>query len=137
MTQYYPTVNGVPQIGPALAVGHMALPSDQIRGSGKGKGVNIVHTWKDHLWEMGRKEDPPPPRAIELNQRTDSEIGGEGSSIGDPDTPAGTKSESPREGLSPPPDKPQTVPPKEEINPLSQQGNISGPVENHFLTGKM
>ena len=39
----------------------MALPGDQIRkaAQGKGKAVNISHTWKDHLWDMGSKKDIP------------------------------------------------------------------------------
>lgn len=118
VTQYYPAVNGTPQIGPALAVGHMALAGNQVGGSGKGKAVNIVHTWKDHLWEMGGKEDPPAPRVIELNQKTDSEVNGEGPLGGDPGALAETTSGSPEE-RSP---QPQDEPPKEEINLLSRQG---------------
>ena len=121
VTQYYPAVNGTPQIGPALAVGYMALTSDQVRGSGKGKAVNIVHTWKDHLWEMGGKEDPPAPRVIELNRKMGSEVDGEVSPSSDPDAPAETTSGSPGGG----PPQPQDEPPKEEKNVLSQQGTYS------------
>jgi len=123
VTQYYPPVNGAPQIGPALAVGHMILASEQIRGVGKGKAVNIVHTWKDHLWEMGGKEDPPVPQVIDLNQGTESEVGDEGSPGGDPDTPAETTSEGPGEGPSQPQDEPPAIS-KEEINPLSHKGTF-------------
>lgn len=105
-------MDGAPQIGPALAVGHMALKSDQIEGSGKGKAVNIVHVWKDHLWEMGGKEDPPAPRVIEFKQKTDSEVGG------DPDAPVESTSGSPGEGSSQPREEPPALP----TNPLSQQG---------------
>lgn len=124
ITQHYPAVNGVPQIGPALAVGHMALTGDQVGGSGKGKAANIVHTWKDHLWEMGSKEDPPSPRVIELNQTSASKFG-EDPHSGDPDDPAANTSGSPEEEPSQPQDKPPATPLKEEMNPLSQQG-ISG-----------
>lgn len=120
VTQYYPAVNGAPQIGPALAVGHMALAGNQVGGSGKGKAVNIVHTWKDHLWGMGGKEDPPAPRLIELN-KVDSEVNGEGPPGGDPGALAETTSGSPEEG-SP---QPQDEPPKEETNPLSRKGTSS------------
>jgi len=119
VTQYYPAVNGAPQIGPGLAVGHMAFTGDQVRGSGKGKAVNIIHMWKDHLWEMGGKEDPPAPRIVGLNQETGSEVGG------DPDAPAEPNSGSRGEGFSQPQDEPLATSPKEEINPLSQQGNSS------------
>ena len=122
VTHYYPAVNGALQIGPALAVGHMALASDQIGGSGKGKAVNIVHTWKDHLWEMGGKEDPPAPRVIELNQKIDSEVGDENTPSSDPDVPAETRSDSPGEGPSQQDE--QAAPQKEEINPLSRQGKF-------------
>jgi len=123
VTQYYPAANGSPQIGPALAVGHMALTSDQIRGAGRGKAVNIVHTWKDNLWEMGGKDDPPAPRVVELNQKTDSEVGSEVSVGGDPDVPTEPKPEGPGEGPSQPQDEPLKTPPKEEVNPLSKQGD--------------
>ena len=103
----------------------MALTSDQIRGSGKGKAVNIVHTWKDHLWDMGGKEDPPTPRAVQLNQKTGSEVGGEGSLSGTPDAPAEIISESPGKGFSQSQHEPLATPPIEEINPLSQQGDFS------------
>lgn len=136
ITQYHSGVNDVPQIGPALAVGYMALTGDQVRGSGKGKAVNIVHTWKDHLWEKGGKEDPPAPRIVELNQKTDPEVGGGSSTSGDPDVPAGTKLNSSGEGSLQPHDEPPAMPPKEEINPLSQQGEISRISWNHSLTGK-
>lgn len=136
VTQYYPAVNGALQIGPALAVGRMALTSDRIGRSEKGKAVNIVHVWKDHLWEMGGREDPPAPRVIELSQKTDSEVG-DGSRSGDPDAPAETTSGSTGEGSSPPQDEPPATPPKEEMNPLSQQGTSLGFLGNRFLTGKI
>ena len=38
----------------------MALPSDEMRRTGKkGKAVLVIHTWKDHLWDMGSKPDIP------------------------------------------------------------------------------
>ena len=115
-------MDGAPQVGPALAVGRMALTSGQVGGSGKGKAVNIVHTWKDHLWEMGGKEDPPTPRVLNLNQQADSEVGDEISPSNNLDIPAETKSESPNEGSSQLQDELPTALPKEERNPLSRQG---------------
>ena len=118
-------MNGTPRIGPALAVGHMVLTSDQVRGSGKGKAVSIVHTWKDHLWEMGGKDDPPAPRVVEFNQKMDDEAGAEGSPSGTPDVPAETVIESSGEGFSQPQGESPATPPKEETNPLSRQGKFS------------
>lgn len=44
-----------------MAVGRMAIPSDQLRSSvkEKGKAVHVIQTWKDHLWDMGSKRDMP------------------------------------------------------------------------------
>ncbi|KAF9512452.1 hypothetical protein BS47DRAFT_1464083 [Hydnum rufescens UP504] len=42
-----------------LAVGRMALPSPDIKRDGKGRAVRILHTWKDTLWEIGSKPEPP------------------------------------------------------------------------------
>ncbi|KAF9784781.1 hypothetical protein BJ322DRAFT_1109491 [Thelephora terrestris] len=117
VTQYHPPANGVPQIGPALAVGRMILAGDQIRRVEKGKAVNVIHTWKDHLWEMGGKEDPPALRAIEINQENDLGADDEAHS-----NDIQTTSTSPGEGSSQTLGDPlSVVPPKEEINPLSQQ----------------
>ncbi|KAJ6614689.1 hypothetical protein B0H10DRAFT_2044349 [Mycena sp. CBHHK59/15] len=50
-----------PTLSPPLAVGRMALPSNQIQDGRqeKGKAVYVLHTWKDHLWDMGSKPDVP------------------------------------------------------------------------------
>jgi translation initiation factor 2D len=55
-----------PTLSPPLAVGRMALPSDQLRDGGKekGKAVLVYHTWKDYLWEMGSKGDVPQPTPL-------------------------------------------------------------------------
>lgn len=55
-------------VSPPLAVGHMALPSDQLKvgGKEKGKAVHIIHTWKDYLWDMGSKGDVPEATLINL-----------------------------------------------------------------------
>jgi translation initiation factor 2D len=59
------TLVGIAQVardaqGPPLAVGRMAVDADKIdNGVTKGKAVIVLHTWKDHLWAIGRKGDPP------------------------------------------------------------------------------
>ncbi|RDB15094.1 Eukaryotic translation initiation factor 2D [Hypsizygus marmoreus] len=75
-----------PTISPPLAVGRMALPGDMIdAGQEKGKAVYVLHTWKDHLWEMGSKGDVPEPTPIgsgaeeQTSQPADSDAAGDGS----------------------------------------------------------
>ncbi|KAJ7353685.1 eukaryotic translation initiation factor SUI1 family protein [Mycena albidolilacea] len=50
-----------PTLSSPLGVGRMALASDRLRDGGqeKGKAVYVLHTWKDHLWDMGTKPDLP------------------------------------------------------------------------------
>ncbi|KAI7857575.1 hypothetical protein BDC45DRAFT_500145 [Circinella umbellata] len=52
------TIKGYPY---PLAVGTMTLPTSEIRvRSGmKGKAVHIIHVYRDFLWAMGDKSDPP------------------------------------------------------------------------------
>ncbi len=51
-------------VTPPLAVGRMAVSSEDLKVKSerdeKGKAVLVLHTWKDHLWEMGQKGDVPP-----------------------------------------------------------------------------
>lgn len=42
-----------------VAVGRMAISSNQIRDGEKGKAVFTIQTYKDALWERGSKADPP------------------------------------------------------------------------------
>ncbi|KAG2031767.1 hypothetical protein BDR03DRAFT_927535 [Suillus americanus] len=50
------------RIGPPLAVGHMAVDSDVLsEAAAKGKAVFVLHTWNDHLFDMGHKCNPPDP----------------------------------------------------------------------------
>lgn len=45
---------------PPLAVGRMAVDTDKVnRGVTKGKAVIMLHTWKDHLWAIGSRGEPP------------------------------------------------------------------------------
>jgi translation initiation factor 2D len=59
----YVRIDGRPALSPPVAIGRMALPSDQLRssekGKGKGKAVLVVHAWKDFLFDMGSKSDLP------------------------------------------------------------------------------
>ncbi|KAJ7737885.1 eukaryotic translation initiation factor SUI1 family protein [Mycena maculata] len=57
-----------PTLSSPLAVGRMALSSDQIQDGRqeKGKAVYVLHTWKDHLWDMGSKLDMPEPASFTL-----------------------------------------------------------------------
>ena len=45
--------------GPPLAVGRMAVDLATLKAGEKGKAVHVLHTWKDHLFDMGTKADPP------------------------------------------------------------------------------
>jgi translation initiation factor 2D len=63
--------------GPPLAVGRMAVDADKIdHGVTKGKAVIVLHTWKDHLWAIGSKDEPPEAVAVLA-------AGGEGTDAGD------------------------------------------------------
>jgi len=41
----------------------MAVDTDQITDDNtvKGRAVIVLHTWKDHLWMIGAKGEPPEP----------------------------------------------------------------------------
>lgn len=61
--------------GPPLAVGRMAVDADKIdHGVTKGKAVIVLHTWKDHLWGIGSKGEPPD--AVVASAPGDEETGG-------------------------------------------------------------
>ncbi|KAJ7056989.1 eukaryotic translation initiation factor SUI1 family protein [Mycena amicta] len=57
-------------LSPPLAVGRMALSGDEIENGRqeKGKAVYTLHTWKDHLWDMGSKSDVPESSAMSSSQ---------------------------------------------------------------------
>jgi translation initiation factor 2D len=55
----------------------MAIDADKIdHGVTKGKAVIVFHTWKDHLWAIGSKGEPPEAVAV-------SAAGGEATDAGD------------------------------------------------------
>ncbi|KAF9449080.1 hypothetical protein P691DRAFT_668180 [Macrolepiota fuliginosa MF-IS2] len=68
-------------VSPPLAVGRMAVSSEDLKvkseADEKGKAVLVLHTWKDHLWEMGQKGDVPPdvPLALGAASQAASEEG--------------------------------------------------------------
>ena len=45
--------------GSPLAVGRLVVNLDTLKADAKGKAVHLLHTWKDHLFNMGNKADPP------------------------------------------------------------------------------
>lgn len=55
-------------------MGHAAISSAALKQAdeldAKGKAVYVLHTWKDHLWEMGvnKKLEVPEPRPIVIPQ---------------------------------------------------------------------
>ncbi|KAK0466225.1 eukaryotic translation initiation factor SUI1 family protein [Desarmillaria tabescens] len=65
----YQRRDGVPTMSAPLAVGRMAVSSDQLNEGGKekGKAALVIHTWKDHLWDMGSKGEPAEPIPIGMS----------------------------------------------------------------------
>ncbi|KAG7087712.1 hypothetical protein E1B28_013659 [Marasmius oreades] len=68
----YERCDGIPTLSSPLAVGRMAVSSDQLVDGGKekGKAVLVLHTWKDHLWGLGSKEEPPADVPIQTGANT-------------------------------------------------------------------
>ncbi|KAF9238328.1 hypothetical protein BU15DRAFT_47811 [Melanogaster broomeanus] len=59
--------------GPPLAVGRLAADLNTLKAGGKGKAVQVLHTWKDHLFDMGSKGDPPGEIQIDSEAKDDDE----------------------------------------------------------------
>ncbi|KAF9478572.1 eukaryotic translation initiation factor SUI1 family protein [Pholiota conissans] len=91
----YSRKDGKPALSPPVAVGRMALPSDQLRSpvKEKGKAVHVIQTWKDHLWDMGSKGDIP----------ADTVLDQEGEDISDSEDEKGGSNEA---AATPPPASP-------------------------------
>ncbi|KAL5525212.1 hypothetical protein ACEPAF_9081 [Sanghuangporus sanghuang] len=71
VTQYIPGA-----VGPPLAVGRMAMPGARVREEdAKGKAVRILHVYKDRLWEMGGKGEPPEPEVRPVLEDREAEEG--------------------------------------------------------------
>ncbi|KAG2005858.1 eukaryotic translation initiation factor SUI1 family protein [Coprinopsis cinerea AmutBmut pab1-1] len=85
----YSRKDGVPELSVPLAVGSMALPSDQIEtGQEKGKAVHVLHVWKDHLWELGSKPDVPPGEPLQSKEEP-SESGDAPETVAQSEAPQG------------------------------------------------
>jgi hypothetical protein len=68
ITQYYPNQ----QLGPPLAVARMAINSDELRKEDvAGKAAFVLHTWKDHLWMMGKNKELAPPDPTPVSTTSD------------------------------------------------------------------
>ncbi|KAL5478889.1 hypothetical protein ACEPAI_2166 [Sanghuangporus weigelae] len=113
ITQYVPGA-----IGPPLAVGRMAMPGTRMREEeAKGKAVRVLHVYKDKLWEMGGKGEPPEPEVRPLHEDQEEERGsGEGrdgdkaeGADRDPPTSEVDEVDIAEEDAAPPPLDPQEV----------------------------
>jgi hypothetical protein len=112
--------------GPPLAVGHMAVDVDKINNSvTKGKAVVVLHTWKDHLWALGSKGEPPD--ALPLGDGVtggpeDENNNGDGAdgNVGNADAPRPSVSQEPASENTP------AASPggAEEIEKLTSEGTI-------------
>ena len=72
----YEKKDGVEMISAPLAVSRMAVSSAQIQEDNqKGKAALTIHTWKDHLWDIGSKHDAPAPMPIDNLHTTGAQEG--------------------------------------------------------------
>ena len=117
--------------GPPLAVGRMAVDSDKIdHGVTKGKAVIVLHTWKDYLWTIGSKCEPPEAVLVSPPGGEDTGAGGDDkdAGVGGAGEGAGVNKEpvigdQPVEGTDGP-----ISGPEEKLTP---EGNVSCP--SYFL----
>ncbi|KAH6904451.1 eukaryotic translation initiation factor SUI1 family protein [Coprinopsis sp. MPI-PUGE-AT-0042] len=108
--------DGVPQLSVPLAVGRMALPSDQIESGQqeKGKAVHVLHAWKDHLWELGAKPEVPESEPIQA--------GGSGAQADDEEHEARTEGQLEV-------DEPGSVPGEIDQAQMADGTELTGPKE--------
>jgi len=93
--------------GPPLAVGRMAIDSDKVNQSiTKGKAVIVLHTWKDHLWTIGSKGEPPEVVSASAVGDQDADVGDDGGADGGGDVGADAR---PGSGQDPVGDQPADV----------------------------
>ncbi|KAF8556748.1 hypothetical protein OG21DRAFT_1408399 [Imleria badia] len=59
--------------GPPLAVGRLAVDSNTLKTGAKGKAVHVLQTWKDHLFDMGNKVDPPGEMELKEDEGGDDD----------------------------------------------------------------
>jgi translation initiation factor 2D len=93
VTQYSQSPSSTSKVDTPLAVGQMAVHSDSMKEDGKkGKAVNVLHTWKDCLWDLGRGGEPEGV----------GDVVGEGDGVEEGKATPPPASES--DGATPPPD---------------------------------
>jgi translation initiation factor 2D len=83
-----------------VAVGRMAVPSNEITEDAKGKAVVTVHTYRDALWERGSKSDPPDAGRCVIGEDTPTARHMESAGVPEPG-PSGTSAEAPVPELAP------------------------------------
>lgn len=120
--------------GPPLAVGRLAVDLNVVRAGGKGKAVHVLHTWKDHLFDLGRKVDPPG--IVEMEVVSEAMEGKELETGADPagmkdspdaDVDEGDGKNVDRFGLQPKVGSPPSAAPKTRVQPevqLSKEGDL-------------
>ena len=115
--------------GPPLAVGHMAIDVNKINnGVTKGKAVVVLHTWKDNLWALGSKGEPPDalPLADETTGGAEDEKCGDGGvdgNVGNADAPQPSASQEPAAENAPAATQDGTGE-TEEIEELTPEGAV-------------
>jgi translation initiation factor 2D len=98
-------------------VGRMAVDADKIdHGVTKGKAVIVLHTWKDHLWAIGSKGEPPEAVSV-------SAAGAEGTDAVDDNKDAGADGGS-EGGHKPVGDHPAEVADGRAEEKLTPEGNV-------------
>lgn len=115
--------------GPPLAVGRLAVDLDTLKTGAKGKAVHVLHTWKDHLFDVGNKGDPPGE--IEVKEDEDAPesepAGADERQQSVPDDVANDPNRTNGGGAS------NTVPPAESLAPASvPKISTSAPSEPAF-----
>ncbi|KAF8556756.1 hypothetical protein OG21DRAFT_1495293 [Imleria badia] len=96
------TVGSSSTCGPPLAVGRLAVDSNTLKTGAKGKAVHVLHTWKDHLFDMGNKADPPGEMELKEDGGGDDDAP-QSEPSGDPNRTNGAASNAlpPAESLAP------------------------------------
>ncbi|EIW76663.1 hypothetical protein CONPUDRAFT_157843 [Coniophora puteana RWD-64-598 SS2] len=61
-------------LGAPLAVARADVDASVITQRGKGKAARVLHTWKDHLFTMGRGGDPPEGSNVTLSDGEEADI---------------------------------------------------------------
>lgn len=119
--------------GPPLAVGRMVVDADKIdNGVTKGKAVLVLHTWKDHLWALGSKGEPPDALPV-ANEATggagDEKDGGDGTdeNRGVDDAPLPSAGQEEPAENAPAVTQDGTAAQAEEIETLTPEGVLAVP----------